>query len=172
MHFSFKVIIYFLLKNMMTDGQTTTATTITKEVAEEEESSTREVDSVTKTGDVEVAAMLIWTRKGMLWWVEKGNINNADSKYLLAVWKYSESLSQMLKYNFFKACWYGPIKDSYSNGALPECWSVWGLYTQEVPFLLRGWLCGVCVSSQTLDARRCVIGQDPFDVCFSVAFSV
>ena len=39
-------------------------------------------------------------------------------------------------------------------------------------FLLKGWPCRVPVSSLTLDARRCAVGQALFNICFSVAFSV
>ena len=37
---------------------------------------------------------------------------------------------------------------------------------------IKGWLSRVPVNSLTLDARRCAVGQAPFNVCFSVTFSV
>ena len=36
----------------------------------------------------------------------------------------------------------------------------------------KGWICLVAVTSLTLDARSCAVVQAPFNVCFSVAFSV
>ena len=37
---------------------------------------------------------------------------------------------------------------------------------------LKRWLCRITVSSLTLDARRCAVGQAPFNVCCFHAFSI